>query len=615
MSDANFNASEHSGTKPRLSLLSSKQGMRLKSEDQPDQIGISARDDYANVVIKNPVEKEHHAQGDLDSHSINLDEESQRLNGNSRNEENKMNITKEDLIRLLSMLKSELQSKEIALAAIKCEQLKRLINPVEISRSSLANTYIELQDRFKARDQNNNTKRSAEQSSSASIDNQRNGQTEMLNREAKDQDYDDNNRESLNILNTLLELLDRHPLLALPRDSIYCLDYNCNELSTKNYLNLKIQHLDNLINQHRRYRYYMNEHVKRAERRFHELAGELEIERSLKYDSEKAVFKATGRTILLKHIDQLKESLEKEKKDKQTIVMTLLNELLDERERTESLARKLADQESISANSIQNTSGKEERLIRQEAELNDLRAQLKKQSVVLIKERDEFQSKIQNLEMENAGLKTKLDQQGKHILALTKSSSTSSESKDSNQTGQSPVLSKANNGAKQAAVGKQTSNPGTPAVVTRSSLASSATKSSPPPRTTPPISNSTNSASSRVLANNAISNSSPQAASTASKTTAGSSANQKPSAPPVVSRILNNSNAEQASIRIQPLFKSASVQSTNQQVRNLKGAANNGGHTAPLTRASSSSSNPPVTKPQVPAKPAQLLDQQRNSLN
>lgn len=610
MSDASLNVSEHSGTKPRLSLLSSKQGIRLNSEDQPDQVGISARDEWAKNFIQNPTVKEHNVREDLESHATNSEEESRRLNGNSRNEENKMNITKEDLIRLLSMLKSELQSKEIALAAIKCEQLKRLINPVEISRSSLANTYIELQDRFKTQDQNNNTKRSLEQSSSASTENQRNGSTEIPNTRFKDQDIDEN-RESLNILNTLLELLDRHPLLALPRDSIYCLDYNCNELSTKNYLNLKIQHLDNLINQHRRYRYYMNEHVKRAEQRFHELAGDLEIERSLKYDNEKAAFKTSGRTILLKHIDQLKSSLEKEKRDKQTIVMTLLNELLDERERSESLAKKLADQESISADSKKNTTGKEERFMLQEIEVNNLSTQLKKQSMVFHKEKNEFQSKIHLLETENTCLKTKLEQQEKQITALLKSPSIS-ESKEQSQMGPSSGPNKANIGVKQANLpSRQTSNPATPAVVSRSSLGA---KSSPPPKTAP-ISNHQATASSRVSAHGVSSNSGTQTTSTTSKTNTGTPGSQRPSAPPVVSRISNNPNAEQTSIRIQPLFKSASVQSTNQQVRNLKNVANNGGHTAPLTRASSSSSNPPVTKPQVPAKPAQLLDQQRNSLS
>lgn len=445
---------QHTGTaKPRLSLMSTKSGIRLKIEDQPDQritILSTTPDDYAKIVKTpaNPVEKQsesHHplattAQKDLkkvvNSSSSNLDRESCRINGNSNvknNEENKMNISREDLIRLLSMLKSELQSKEIALAAIKCEQLKRLINPIEISRSSLASTYIELQDGFKKFDQNNNNKKAEEiqpQLSASNEDQNVKGESELSKNKQvlknKPGSEDDDERDGLNILNTLLELLDRHPLLALPRDSIYCLDYNCNELSTKNYLNLKIQHLDNLINQHRRFRYYMNERLKRSEQHCLELSRELELERNMKIENENMLSKISGRAILLKHIDQLKENLLKEKKDKETIVLTLLNELLDERERADTLERKLiGDKKSH----LKENASEEEKSILLEVEmLNLLNTQLKKQSMFLSKDKTELQTKVSDLETENANLKSKLEQQEKRLASSAKSHSLSSSS-------------------------------------------------------------------------------------------------------------------------------------------------------------------------------------------
>lgn len=465
MSDASFGEPEqqqqqqqpqqHTGTaKPRLSLMSSKQsGIRLKSEDQPDQritILSTTPDDYAKIVKApaNPVEKQsepHHplattAQKDLkkvvNSSSSNLDRESCRINGNSNvknNEESKMNISREDLIRLLSMLKSELQSKEIALAAIKCEQLKRLINPIEISRSSLASTYIELQDRFRKFDQNNNNKKAEEiqpQLSASNEDQNVKGESELLkNRQVlknKPGSEDDDERDGLNILNTLLELLDRHPLLALPRDSIYCLDYNCNELSTKNYLNLKIQHLDNLINQHRRFRYYMNERLKRSEQHCLELSRELELERNIKIENENMLSKISGRAILLKHIDQLKENLLKEKKDKETIVLTLLNELLDERERADTLERKLT--EGRKSYLKENMSEEDKSIVLEVEMLNLLNTQLKKQTMFLSKDKTELQTKVSDLETENANLKSKLEQQEKRLASLAKSHSLSSSS-------------------------------------------------------------------------------------------------------------------------------------------------------------------------------------------
>lgn len=462
MSGASFTTSEqqpqqHTGTaKPRLSLMSSKQsGVRLKSEDQPDQritILSATPEDYAKIVKTNSAEKQPESYQSLataasettsstihkdlkmvNSSSSNLDRESCRLNGNNakNSEENKMNISREDLIRLLSMLKSELQSKEIALAAIKCEQLKRLINPIEISRSSLASTYIELQDRFKKIDQNNNKKQAEiEQPFSASNeeDQNMNAQSDLLRNKSlsKPESQNDDERDSLNILNTLLELLDRHPLLALPRDSIYCLDYNCNELSTKNYLNLKIQHLDNLINQHRRYRYYMNERLKRSEQHCLELMRKLELERSIKIENENMLSKTTGKAILLRHIDQLKETLLKEKKDKETIVMTLLNELLDERERADTLERKLIDKQLPDAkNSNKDMSEKEKSILLEVEMLSLLNTQLKKQSIFLSKDKTELETKVSHLETENANLKSKLEQQEKRLATLVKSPNSS----------------------------------------------------------------------------------------------------------------------------------------------------------------------------------------------
>lgn len=358
MTDTSFDTPKYVGTKPRLSLLSSKQsGINLRSEDHPDQQinpkALNTCGDGANNINDTSAMEQLARRRDNDKVRLVAESEFQPLNGSNQVDENKMNVSKEDLIRLLSILKSELQSKETALASIKLEQLKRLINPVEISRSSLAKTYIELQDRLKAKDQlknSNNLIKSGEHSSSASNENQRNAslshqQNTSSENTNKDQDNDEYHQDSLNMLSTLLELLDRHPLLALPRDSIYCLDYNCNELSTKNYLNLKIQHLDNLIDQHRRFRYYMNERLKRSEQRYIDLTLKLELERNLRLENERSMYRSSGKSVLLKHIDQLKEALEKEKASKHAIVMTLLNELLDERERNETLSQKMAELE------------------------------------------------------------------------------------------------------------------------------------------------------------------------------------------------------------------------------------------------------------------------------
>lgn len=408
---------KNAGTKPRLSLLSSKQSTRLKSEDcPPEQPNLNLQNSIYNSG--RPGEAGSSGSGICDgsasdestfnnnNHDLgpspgngrgrlnaateaNLDElgpksptspsqpppapPSNGPNGGgqlNRTDVDKTSVCKEDLIRLLSMMKSELQSKEIAIANMKLEQLKRLINPVEISRSALASTYIELQNRLKANDKLKNSCKlpssdDPEATSSAlavskqlanckSEDGARN--KSISNNKTNDcvigQSEED---ENLTLLNTLLELLDRHPLLALPRDSLYCLDYTCNELSTKNYLNLKIQHLENLIDQHRRFRYFIGERLKRSEQRYLDLTLKLEGEKNLRIEKEREAYKNEGKSILLKHIDQIKKALEKEKASKHAIVMTLLNELLDERERNEELSQRVLE---LEAKLAENTQGK-----------------------------------------------------------------------------------------------------------------------------------------------------------------------------------------------------------------------------------------------------------------
>lgn len=378
--------SKNVGAKPRLSLLSSKQSQtRLKSEDYPlDQYGnghldeglpsnglmknndVTSTSDTDAANAKSPTEAksvafDNDAQGSAHLPESDSDEASakrQSSQGQSSDQQrkgfDKLSVSKDDLIALLSMLKSELQSKELALASMKLEQLKRLINPVEISRSSLAKTYIDLQDRLKAKEQTNESgmKRLNKSTSSSASNGESNEKQEQAPDSANHHDKnnndeidDESDEETIEILSTLLELLDRHPLLALPRDSIYCLDYNCTEQSTKTYLNLKIQHLENLIDQHRKFRYLIKERLKRAEQRSLDLTIKLELERKYHAQNERSVYINNGKATLLGYIEQLKEDLEREKVNKHTIVMTLLNELMDERERNDALSARVLELE------------------------------------------------------------------------------------------------------------------------------------------------------------------------------------------------------------------------------------------------------------------------------
>lgn len=447
MTDANSSGSKHSGTKPRLSL--SKQSVvRLKSEDT--QTSLTNVDPKYCGGLNMPTESIMTVKQETSSKN-NEQELAKRFNGNTQTpEDNKMNISREDLIRLLSMLKSELQSKEVAIAALKCEQLKRLINPVEISRSSLANTYIKLQDRLIRRDKNNNADKSTTKTKNNLVKQEDRSRAER-NKSCPNQGFEDGDLENLNILNTLLELLDRHPLLALPRDSIYCLDYNCSELSTKNYLNLKIQHLDNLINQHRRYRYYMSERLKRCEQRLLDVSKELEQERNSKTEIENLNFKTGGRVTLLKHISQLKDALEKEKNDKHAIVMNLLNELLDAKEQIDTLTKELKRSKTEGSLSSENDKSS---CIKSSKDVQ-CGVQTEEESVDSSTKSSELQAKVAELEEENKALKLKLEQQEWRLAAVMKPEKIPPITKGSTLSGSSSSPNKFNATNRNTAIGSR----------------------------------------------------------------------------------------------------------------------------------------------------------------
>lgn len=414
MTDASLNAvlgkPPVSSTKPRLSLLSSRQsGIRLKSSeelpDKPSSLNLNDVIRRAEMTTSEAIDTPEKIAANL-MERLTLRETDTSTYKGEEHETDPQNVDRikrlpfreqdngqgsdfatihqqilnfgkqssfaiDDLFRILALLKSDLQTKEIALNSFKTEQLKRLINPIEIKKSTLADAYMKLQDRIKAKEKGKKSNVQTNTITSASDDinektDQANcntssnisNQSDTSNTQTTDEcaeastarpfeciNNDANEEETLNIMIALLELLDRHPLLALPRDAMYCLDYACNDVSTKNYLNLKIQGLESLIDLHRRFRYYLGERLKRSEQRYIDLTLKLEQERNQKIESERSSYGSGGRVVLLKHIDQLKEELEREKSSKHAIVMTLLNELTEERNRNATLESKVIDLE------------------------------------------------------------------------------------------------------------------------------------------------------------------------------------------------------------------------------------------------------------------------------
>lgn len=291
-------------------------------------------------------------------------------------------ISKEELLFLVSMFKAELQTKDMALTAIKYEQLKRLMNPIEISRSSMADAYMKLQDRLQQRrDRNNNcaSKKSPSQESEE-------GDNKNVSKENVQQTADRSKEDSekLHILNLLLELLDQHPLLAFSRDSLYCFDYNFDEQSTKNYLNLKINHLENMVRQHRTYRHFMNKRLRECEASLFNLSKELEMEKNNRLERVESILEAKEKYILERKVEKVQTALEEEKRTKLLIVMTILAELNEERDKINFLAK-------------HNSSLKKQNVKLEEKMAND---------------KIEYENLIKDLSLENSMLKLKLERRG-----------------------------------------------------------------------------------------------------------------------------------------------------------------------------------------------------------
>lgn len=429
-----------------LPLLSRRQAARqLWDNEKRITLSSTASDDFTDIIITNNPKRDHGMMVDLDdNNSQTMDDDSDKPLNDEDQPSGKMNVSKQELMFLLSVLKSELQSKEVALAAIKYEQLKRLMNPVEISRSSLANAYIQLQDRLKQptnkQIKTKTTSTTLTTTRSNKVIDTVNSKENLSENEAKEANTDDesfkrhetqsvessekekNDHESLNILNALLELLDRHPLLALPRDSIYCLDFNCNELSTKNYLNLKIQHLDNLISQHRHYRYLMNERLRKCEQRSMDLSDELAKERCNKAEKVRELCKKSERVILLRHIEELATELEGEKTSKQILVMTLVSDLRKERAKIKRLKEKRSK-----ANDTDIVAKLRSELLDKEQEIRIKQKEFEDEKSNLIK-------RVQSLELENSKLKTQLTDEKTPTKSTWKVKKTSTQSSPSSAT-------------------------------------------------------------------------------------------------------------------------------------------------------------------------------------
>lgn len=265
------------------------------------------------------------------------------------------------------MLEGELQAREVSIAVLKSEQIKRLLNPPKLPSAKSG---------FKA---------------------------------AKNLDscVPSSKMQELHSEQTIKYSAD--PLSALSRDSFAVYEPSFDYSTTLALFNLKIYHLEHFINNQKLTRNTLCEQLKAAEERYDKILNALEDER-LKSEKLKSKFQDSDRIKLVEEIKTLTLSIEESKSREKQIILSLLNErkhlivkLIDERHQNEELRQVLTSEKGKIAEMVEGLEDESKRSLQMEAELEKYLNDFEK-------ERNNFKVQIQVSELKNAELQKELDQ-------------------------------------------------------------------------------------------------------------------------------------------------------------------------------------------------------------
>lgn len=276
-----------------------------------------------------------------------------------------LELNRSDLLKLVSMLEGELQAREIAIAVLKSEQIKRLLNP---SKNVL----------------NKNVGFKTVQSLSSFVVNPP---------EISDQQ-------------TIKYSSD--PLTSLSRDSFAVYDPSFDHSTTLALYNLKIYQLENLIRNEKGLRETMADHLKNLETKYESLVIELNEEK-LKNANLESQFVDYDKNKLEDQIQNLKKQLEENSKREKQIIFTLLHErkhliikLIEERHQIEDINTILSCEKNKIAEMVEGLEDESKRSLQMEAELE---RQIEEFEV----ERNAYKTKLKMSETKNADLKNEVD--------------------------------------------------------------------------------------------------------------------------------------------------------------------------------------------------------------
>lgn len=271
-------------------------------------------------------------------------------------------MSRPDLLKLVSMLEGELQAREIVIAVLKSEQIKKLLNPTHIPISGFKSTK----------------------------------QLNKCNTNATEVSVDQTIKYSTN------------PLVALSRDSFAVYEPSLDYATTLALFNIKFFHLENLIHSQNKLRNDITQQLKLLESRYEILLKELEDEKSKnkKYELENY---QNDKAKEDSKLQALNEELTETKDKMKQIVLGLLEErkhlileLIEEKHQNDELENVLTSEKGKIAEMVEGLEDESKRSLQMEAELEKYLSDFEK-------ERNELKKQLQMSETKNLELMNEME--------------------------------------------------------------------------------------------------------------------------------------------------------------------------------------------------------------
>lgn len=344
----------------------------------------------------------------------------------------KTELSRNDLLKLLSCLEGKLEASEIAIAALKLDRLKRLFYPTvikrtnrtkKLNRNSLNYATIIPTNKILKNDKEDN-----KLNEETNLDFDLNISTDKSNTNETNLDdfIDDFNKELEDDIkndglfpndryNEYRKTIENNPYLALAGDLKYAYDTESNETLITKVYNCRVLRVKQLIQQQQDARKFLEEQLDELSTRYKNVVDELEIEKdkNIRFKRDEIVKKLEKteqeKKELEDELNNLKKEFEGEKEREKVMVIYLLSErkeliirLIEESGKNTELLNLLSSEKNRSAEIEEGLEEESKRSLQMEIELECLTNKYETEKV-------QFEEKVKNLEKRNLELEQKLN--------------------------------------------------------------------------------------------------------------------------------------------------------------------------------------------------------------